>query len=118
MHRTLAPLDMIFLGKESVVAIEAEVPPCQALPCPSYGPEQPIDAVVELGAGQAKVLGIRIGSPARIETIPSPGQRARSIRPHQAVPRRLWPLFFPLNTSTGLSGDSRVPSASGAPRQA
>lgn len=87
MHRTLAPLDMIFLREGKVVAIEAEVPPCQALPCPSYGPEQLIDAVVELGAGQAKVLGIRIGSPARIETIPSPGsQPAATPPPARAAP--------------------------------
>jgi uncharacterized membrane protein (UPF0127 family) len=40
------------------------------LPCSSYGPNEPVDGVVELAAGQAEALGIRVGSPVRIEALP------------------------------------------------
>jgi hypothetical protein len=39
------------------------------LPCPSYGPVEPVDGVVELGAGQAEALGITVGSLVRIEPV-------------------------------------------------
>lgn len=70
MHRTPSPLDMIFVREGRVVAVEADVPPCMDLPCPRYGPDKPIEGVVELGAGQAAALGIRVGTPVRIEEIP------------------------------------------------
>jgi uncharacterized membrane protein (UPF0127 family) len=66
MHRTPAPLDMLFLRQGRVVAIEAAAKPCPRLPCRSYGPDEPADGVVELGAGQAEALGITVGSPAVI----------------------------------------------------
>lgn len=64
MHRTPEPLDMVFVRSGQVIAIEANVPPCMHLPCRSYGPEAAVDGVIELGAGQARVLGIQEGSPA------------------------------------------------------
>ena len=69
MHRTPASLDMLFIRNGRVTAIEANTSPCMQLPCPSYGPDQQVDSVVELGAGQAEVLGIRVGSPVRIERL-------------------------------------------------
>ena len=41
-------------------------PACPRLPCPSYGPGEPADGVVELDAGEAAALGIREGSAAVI----------------------------------------------------
>ena len=70
MHRTPAPLDMLFIRDGRVVAIEADAQRCMRLPCPSYGPVDPVDGVVELAAGQAEALGISVGSPARIEALP------------------------------------------------
>ena len=70
MHNTLAPLDMVFLREGRVVHIERRVPVCPSLPCPSYGPTQSGDGVVELGAGEAERLGISLGDPARFESIP------------------------------------------------
>jgi hypothetical protein len=67
MHRTPAPLDMIFLHQGRVIAIEANAAPCLRLPCPSYGPDAPSDGVVELAAGQAGALGISVGSQAAIQ---------------------------------------------------
>jgi hypothetical protein len=73
MHRTPAPLDMLFLRKGKVIAIEAAAQPCPRLPCRSYGPDEPADGVVELAAGQAEALGIRVGSPALIRPLPPKG---------------------------------------------
>ena len=67
MHRTPAALDMLFIRDGKVVAIEANTKPCMHLPCPSYGPTEQVQDVVELGAGQAEALGIKVGTPARIE---------------------------------------------------
>ncbi|MFY8149345.1 MAG: DUF192 domain-containing protein [Prochlorococcaceae cyanobacterium] len=75
MHRTPEPLDMIFVAEGRVVAIEAGTRPCPRLPCPSYGPDDPVEGVLELAAGQAAALGIVVGTPVRIESLPalSPG---------------------------------------------
>ena len=70
MFNTLAPLDMVFVRDNQVLAIEAEVPVCPALPCRGYGPSQFSDGVVELRAGEARRLGITVGDPVRIGTIP------------------------------------------------
>jgi len=84
MHRTPAPLDMVFLHQGQVIAIEANAAPCMRLPCPSYGPEAPADGVVELAAGQAGALGITVGTRAAIQIKGkglSPGQAEGVLRP-------------------------------------
>ena len=70
MLNTLAPLDMVFIRDGLVMAIEADVPICPALPCRGYGPSEPSDGVVELGAGEVRRLGIRVGD--RINIVPIP----------------------------------------------
>ncbi|MFM2159142.1 MAG: hypothetical protein RLZZ124_1616 [Cyanobacteriota bacterium] len=70
MHRTPAALDMLFLRDGRVMAIEAGAQPCPRLPCRSYGPDEPADGVIELAAGEAARLGIRVGAPARITALP------------------------------------------------
>ena len=60
MHNTLAALDMVFVDQGRVIAIEAAVPVCPHLPCPSYGPKLPADGVVELAAGRQQ------GYPSRL----------------------------------------------------
>ena len=69
MLNTLAPLDMVFIRDGLVMAIEADVPVCPALPCRGYGPSEPSDGVVELGAGEVRRLGIRVGDRINIVTI-------------------------------------------------
>ena len=69
MLNTLAPLDMVFIRDGRVMAIEADVPVCPALPCRGYGPSEPSDGVVELGAGEVRRLGIQIGDRINIVTI-------------------------------------------------
>ncbi|XGV89259.2 MAG: DUF192 domain-containing protein [Limnothrix sp. BL-A-16] len=61
MKNTLIPLDMVFLREGRVVAIEANVPPCREDPCPSYGPNLWVDAVLELPAGRSAQLGLKVG---------------------------------------------------------
>lgn len=67
MHRTPESLDMLFVREGRVVAIEARTQPCMQLPCRSYGPDEPVDGVLELAAGQAEAKGIGVGTPVRIE---------------------------------------------------
>lgn len=66
MHRVPQPLDLIYLRQGRVIAIDAAVPPCPHLPCPSYGPVEPADGVVELQAHEAQRLGVVVGSPAPV----------------------------------------------------
>ena len=70
MHRTPEPLDMLFIQGGRVVFLEPAVPPCMTLPCRSYGPDTPVDGVLELASGQAAVLGLKVGTPVRITPLP------------------------------------------------
>ncbi|AFY28422.1 DUF192 domain-containing protein [Cyanobium gracile] len=70
MHRTPEPLDMLFIRDGRVIALQSPARPCMNLPCPSYGPDTPVDGVLELAAGQAAVLGITVGTPVRITPLP------------------------------------------------
>jgi uncharacterized protein len=72
MKNTLIPLDMLFLRDGKIKNIQANVPPCKADPCPNYGPENQelIDQVIELNAGQAQKLGLKVGDKLTIQKIP------------------------------------------------
>ncbi len=61
MKNVLIDLDMVFLRNGQVVSVSSNVPPCQADPCPVYGPKDPIDQVIELRGGRAMELGIKPG---------------------------------------------------------
>ena len=64
-------LDMVFLREGKVVAIAPEVPPCPALPCPAYGPDnQIVDQVLELRSGRAAEIGLQVGDTVSIEALP------------------------------------------------
>jgi uncharacterized membrane protein (UPF0127 family) len=76
MHRTPQPLDMVFVRNGRVIAIETAAAPCMRLPCPSYGPNEPVDGVLELAAGKASRLDLRVGSPLRVELLRSFGPTA------------------------------------------
>ncbi len=76
MHRTPHPLDMVFVRNGRVIAIEAAAAPCMRLPCPNYGPDEPVDGVLELAAGEASRLDLRVGSPLRVELLTSFGPTA------------------------------------------
>ena len=76
MHRTPQPLDMVFVRNGRVIAIETAAAPCMRLPCLSYGPNEPVDGVLELAAGKASRLDLRVGSPLRVELLRSFGPTA------------------------------------------
>ena len=69
MYKTLIPLDMIFILNQLVVAIEADVPICLSTSCPNYGPDYAIDGVIELSAGEAERLKIKVGDYIDIQRI-------------------------------------------------
>ena len=83
MLNTIAPLDMVFVHQGEVIAIEAEVPICPALPCKGFGPMADADGVIELGAGEAKRLQLGVGDPVVIEQIApvEPIQQVNKARP-------------------------------------
>ncbi|NEU71004.1 DUF192 domain-containing protein [Hassallia byssoidea VB512170] len=76
MKNTLIPLDMIFLRQGVVQYIAANVPPCTADPCPSYGPQTPIDTVIELRSGRAAELSLKVSDRVKIEFL-NPGSSRR-----------------------------------------
>jgi len=61
MRNVQFPLDMLFLRDGEVQAIAHNVPPCTTSTCPTYGPDNLVDQVIELKGGQAEALGISIG---------------------------------------------------------
>ncbi|MCX7596906.1 MAG: DUF192 domain-containing protein [Fischerella sp.] len=67
MKNVPVPLDMVFLRKGVVQAIAAAVPPCNADPCPTYGPKTQIDQVIELRSGRAAELGLKVGDRVKID---------------------------------------------------
>jgi uncharacterized membrane protein (UPF0127 family) len=70
MKQTLIPLDMIWIDEGGkIVHISAAVPPCTADPCPSYSPEKIARNVLELRAGRAAELGLKIGDVLQIRGV-------------------------------------------------
>jgi hypothetical protein len=70
MKETLIPLDMIWIDESSrVVDVKANVPPCQADPCPSYTPSGAARYVLELGGGQAAAHRVAPGTQVVMKNI-------------------------------------------------
>lgn len=63
MNNVPVALDMIFVKDNKIIAIADSVPPCTTQPedCPLYGPDVPVDGVIELRAGRAKSLELAVG---------------------------------------------------------
>ncbi|MHC5758751.1 DUF192 domain-containing protein [Nostoc sp.] len=66
MKNVPVPLDMVFLHKGVVKYIQAAAPPCASEPCPTYGPNTPIDKVIELRSGRAAELNLKVGDTVKI----------------------------------------------------
>ncbi|MFM2060527.1 MAG: hypothetical protein RLZZ507_197 [Cyanobacteriota bacterium] len=67
MKNVPVSLDMVFLHKGVIQYIQTSAPPCQSEPCPTYGPNVPIDQVIELRSKRAKELGLQVGDKVKIE---------------------------------------------------
>ena len=71
MKDTWIPLDIVFLdGDGTVTQLVADAQPCKVDPCPTYTPERPIAAMLELVAGSAARHGIKAGERLRFEHVP------------------------------------------------
>jgi uncharacterized protein len=66
MRNTFIPLDMLFVRTNSTIS---RIATAQALDEHIVNSGEPVTAVIELGAGQAKALGIRAGD--RVEWYPA-----------------------------------------------
>ncbi|MBN3908453.1 MAG: DUF192 domain-containing protein [Nostoc sp. NMS1] len=67
MKNVPVALDMVFLQNGVVKYIQAAAPPCASEPCPTYGPNTPIDKVIELRSGRAAELKLKVGDIVKIE---------------------------------------------------
>ena len=72
MKNVVISLDMLFIRDRKIIAIAAEVPPCDRTPCPTYGPEAAVDQVIELRGGRAAELGLQPGDPVYLEWLAEP----------------------------------------------
>jgi uncharacterized membrane protein (UPF0127 family) len=61
MKNVFLELDMIFVREGVVQAIIPNVPPCFTENCPNYGPDVPVDGVIELRGGRAAELRLKVG---------------------------------------------------------
>ncbi|MEB3340157.1 DUF192 domain-containing protein [Okeania sp.] len=61
MRNVFINLDMVFLRNGEIQAIFSNLPPCETEPCPTYGPDIPVDRVIELRGGRAIELGLTVG---------------------------------------------------------
>jgi len=64
------PLDLVFLKGGVIKAIKPQVPPCAAQNCPTYSAGTEVNQVIELAAGRATELGLKVGG--RLEVSPLP----------------------------------------------
>ncbi len=62
MKDTLIPLDMLWLDYTGqIIYIEHDAVPCEKDPCSIYGPDVPASYVLEVNAGEASRLDMRVG---------------------------------------------------------
>ena len=67
MKNTLIPLDILYFGADRrLVSMQLDVPPCKADPCPIYPSDGSAQYVLEIAAGTAKRIGVRIGDELKI----------------------------------------------------
>ena len=61
MYNTFIPLDIIFLKNNQIRKITSNAKPCFNLPCKLYPSLEPVDMIIEINGGQAKVLNLKVG---------------------------------------------------------
>jgi uncharacterized protein len=67
MKNTRIPLDILYFdSNRRLVSVAADTPPCVTAYCPSYESERPARYVLELNAGIAGELGVKVGEVLRI----------------------------------------------------
>ncbi|MBE9180528.1 DUF192 domain-containing protein [Oculatella sp. LEGE 06141] len=71
MRNVPVPLDMVFIQDGEVKAIAASAPPCTTPTCPTYGPSEAVNQVIELRGGRAAELGLQVGDRITIRFLES-----------------------------------------------
>jgi uncharacterized protein len=71
MKNVPVALDMVFLHQGVVQYIAQKAPPCVKDPCPTYGPNKLVDRVIELRAGRAAELKLKVGDRISIRSLNS-----------------------------------------------
>ena len=62
MKDTWIPLDIIWINQsKKIVHIVRKASPCTTTPCPTYTPPEEARYVLEVNAGYADTLGLRVG---------------------------------------------------------
>lgn len=67
-------LDMLFISQGKIAAIDHKVPPCVIQLCPVYGPDLPVEGVIELAGGRAADLNLQPGEAITIEFLEDSAQ--------------------------------------------
>ena len=71
MKNTMIPLDMIWMDEAGrVVFVSVNTPPCEADPCPTYGPDTSVRLVLEIAGGRAAAEKVTVGSSIDIRDVP------------------------------------------------
>ncbi len=74
MKDTYVPLDMIFMHDGIVNDIVSNAMPCNTKFCPAYGGKLPTNQIIEIPAGKASQLGIKLGDKINIDYLETPSQ--------------------------------------------
>jgi uncharacterized protein len=64
MKNTLIPLDIIWIDEDMIVVHIAKALPCEVLECQVYSSSEEAKYVLEINAGEAERIGLRIGDKA------------------------------------------------------
>jgi uncharacterized protein len=75
MKNVPVALDMVFMRDGVVQYVQASAPPCTKEPCPTYGPQVPVNQVIELRSGRAAELVLKVGDRVKIEYLHSAPSR-------------------------------------------
>jgi len=70
MKNTLIPLDILYIDNDRRIVDIQTMQPCEADPCPSYPTSTPARFALEINAGKAEDLGLKIGDELHI-SLPS-----------------------------------------------
>ena len=67
MKDTLIPLQIAFWDERGRIVGLIEMEPCEADPCPTYGPDEPFVGAVEANAGWFTAHGVRVGDTVELD---------------------------------------------------
>lgn len=67
MKDTYIPLDMVFMRDGVINDIVINAVPCESKPCPAYGGKLPTNQIIELPAGKASELNLKVGDRINID---------------------------------------------------